>query len=116
MTDQWIHLFQGIADKKHIGRMGNSIWLYLYLLCNADRKTGMVYRKRETIAKDMGLPLKNVQRYLRRLREGGYIKTDRRQYSLLISITNWRPLPNFKTNQKKVKKIVDGLSGEMGQK
>ena len=115
-NSQWVHLYRGLVEPKHVRRMGESVWVYLYFLANADRKTGIVFRKRETIAKDLGLCLRSVQNHVERLRIGGYITTSRRQYSLVIQITNWRSLPDFRESRQKMKKMVRDLSGEMSKR
>ena len=44
------------AEARHYRKMKNAIWLYLYLLLNANRKTGVLMRNIETVSRDMGVP------------------------------------------------------------
>ena len=43
------------AEAKHYRKMKNAVWLYLYLLLNANRGTGVLMRKTKTISADMGV-------------------------------------------------------------
>ena len=72
----WTPLWTGlVSDRagKHRRAMGASLWLYLYLLAHANRKTGVVRKKQRTMSSDTGLPVRTVQRHLKRLASGGYI-------------------------------------------
>lgn len=89
----WIHLWAGLARDptgKHYKSMGNAVWLYLYLLVSADRVTGIVLRKTETISQQTGLSERSVGRYLQELRDKGYIISTFNGRSLTIQITKWR--------------------------
>ena len=74
----------------HRKKMGSAIWLFLYLLVNADRKTGSLYRKIKTMTWDMGTTRDTVMRWLVILREGGYIATTNTGRCLSIQINKWR--------------------------
>ena len=112
--NNWSPVYIGLTEPKHIRRIGEAIWVYLYLVSRADRKAGTVFRKGTTIAKDLGFSLRSVRRHIETLRKGGYITTERKQYSLVLQITKWKPLANYKNNRQKVKKMVKKLSGEIG--
>ena len=116
MSKQWIHIYCGLTEKKHLRRMGTSMPLYLYLLSKCDRKTGSVSRKLGTIKKETGYSIPTIKRHLANLRKWKYIRTERKQYSLKIQVINWRPLTDYKKNRDLVKNKVNKLSGEMGQK
>src|SRR5206468_927160 len=65
---------------------------YLYLLLNANRKTGILMRKIETVRKDMGVTRDTALRWLNVLRSGGYIETVNTGRSLTIQVTRWKAL------------------------
>ena len=91
----WIHLWAGLArdpTAKHYKTMGNTVWLYLYLLISANRNDGTVLRRLETIAEQTGYPERTVARWLQELREKGYITSTSNGRSLRILITKWRPI------------------------
>ena len=67
-----------------------AVWLFLYLLVNADRKTGSLFRKIETISDDMGISRDTIMRWLVILRRGGYIATQSNGRCLNIQINKWR--------------------------
>lgn len=98
----WIHIWQGLVideTSKHQKAMRQAIWLYLYLLMVANWKTGILYRKISTIIKETGFNQRTVQRWLKILREKGYIETCSTGRSLQISITKWRPINKRKTGK-----------------
>lgn len=89
----WTPLWRGlVADKerKHWLKMGNAIWLFLYLLFYTDRRTGKVSRKIVTISDDTGLPVRTIKLYLARLRRGGYIITKTTGRAQIIEIQKWK--------------------------
>lgn len=93
--DWWAPVWKGLAmDSKaaHLQKMGNALWLFLYLLLNANRATGVLMRRIKTISQDMGLPRSTTCRWLKILREGGYIVTRSSGHSLTIGISKWRPV------------------------
>lgn len=77
-------------EARHYRKMRNAIWLYLYLLLNADRKTGSLSRKLRTISGDMGISKNMIMRWLNILREEGYIATKSTGRCLVIKIAKWR--------------------------
>lgn len=80
------------AEGKHYRGMGAAVWLYLYLLLNANRRTGFLMRKIDTISRDMGVRGDSVSRWLKLLRDGGYIQTVSTGRCLHIQIEKWKPL------------------------
>lgn len=97
----WVHLLSGLIideDAKHQKGMMQAIWLYLYLLIVANRKTGISYRKISTIEKETGFSFRSIQRWLKILRDNGYIKTKNDGRSLTISIIKWKSIIKQKKN------------------
>jgi DNA-binding transcriptional ArsR family regulator len=91
----WGFVWRGLVvngNAHHYHAMGRSVWLFLYLIIHANRKTGTLYRRVNTIANDIGLSKRTVQIWLKRLRDSGYIITERTGRSLIIHRTNWRPI------------------------
>jgi hypothetical protein len=89
----WTPIWKGLATDsggKHRKAMGASLWTYLYLLSYTNRTNGTVRRKQETIAKDTGLPLRTVQRHLRRLASEKYITPLSRETYPQIRIEKWK--------------------------
>lgn len=80
------------AEAKHYRAMKGAVWLYLYLLLAANRRSGFLMRKIATASKDMGVPRDTVQRWLKVLRAGGYIETVNTGRSLTIQVTRWKAL------------------------
>jgi hypothetical protein len=91
----WIHLWGGLVRDptgKHHRAIKQAVWLYLYLLQGANWKTGLLFRRIATIAAEMGLNPRTIERWLRTLRKRGYIRTVSNGRTLNISITKWRPV------------------------
>ena len=91
----WGFVWRGLVvsgTARHYKAMGRAVWLYLYLIIHADRKTGKLYRKISTIEKDIGIPKRTVQMWLKVLRDHGYIVTTRTGRALVVSISKWRPI------------------------
>lgn len=92
----WVPLWRGLTvdpKGKHCQAMDGAIWLYLYLMLHANRDSGKVLRRYETIAKDMGRPLATIRRWLATLRRQGYVNVTYTPHSLVIHIQKWKSLP-----------------------
>lgn len=93
----WAPVWTGLVmdpEARHYHRMKTAIWLFLYLVLNANRKTGSLVRKVKTISSDMGINRNTVLRWLTTLREEGYITTQNTGRCLNIQINKWK---NFST-------------------
>lgn len=91
----WAPVWKGLVmdpQARHYRSMKQAIWLFLYLLLNANRKTGWLVRKVRTICADMGIGRETVFRWLKTLRDGGYISTKNTGRCLHIRIEKWKPL------------------------
>ena len=83
----------------HYRTMRSAIWLYLYLLLNANRKTGVLYRKIETVSSSMGASRATVSRWLNVLRNAGYIETVNTGRSLTIQVKRWKALASVQSTR-----------------
>ena len=60
-----------IMNPKHREKIGPALWLYLYLMANADYETRKLDRKIGTISKDMGaVPIRTVDHWIGILKRG----------------------------------------------
>ena len=117
----WTPLRSGlILDPKHRKGIGPAIWLLMYCLMYADRKTGKLNRKILTIASELKTTEKTIQRWMRILEHHGYIKTRRLWHGYQIEITKWRPLGGHKLSDNNVqplgKESSDNPTPVIGQK
>jgi hypothetical protein len=87
------------SEAKHYRTMKNAVWLYLYLLLNANRKTGTLMRKIGTVCNDMGVTRDTALRWLHALRSEGYVETVNTGRSLTIQVTRWKALPGVGKTQ-----------------
>lgn len=81
----WIGAKGGLLDVKHVEKMGNAVWLYLYLLRN---QTGLNaagegianYGHPLTLekigAEFKGMPARTIRKWTARLRREGYVRTE----------------------------------------
>lgn len=93
--DWWGFVWRGLVvsrSAKHYNAMGRALWLFVYLIIHANRRSGDVYRRVRTIAQDIGLSERTVQVWLKVLRDHGYVTTERTGRSLIIHINKWRPI------------------------
>jgi len=93
----WGGIWRGLvvdSQAKHYRAMRSALWLLIYFVIHADRKTGILCRKYETIAHDMGVSIRTIRYWLITLRRQGYIKTKASSGSsaLYIHIQKWKPL------------------------
>jgi hypothetical protein len=72
--------------------MGRALWLYGYLIIHADRKTGTLYRRIDTVSCDMNVSGRTIQAWLALLRRHGYIRTKTTGRALAIRIEKWKPI------------------------
>jgi hypothetical protein len=91
----WAPLWQGLVmdpEGKHYRRMGQAVWLFLYFILNANRHTGILMRKTATIAVQTGFSPRTIRKWLRVLRQGGYIATRTTGRYLQIEICLWKSI------------------------
>jgi len=91
----WVPVRSGLvrdASGKHYKAMRKAIWLYLLLLSAANHVTGKSFMRVETMAKATSFSKRSIERWLRVLREKGYIRTSSNGRSLNILIEKWRPI------------------------
>jgi len=72
--------------------MHTAVWLYLYLIVHADRRTGTLFRRINTIAVEMGVKPTTVRRWLSVLVKRGYVARSQTGRSLQLEIQRWKRL------------------------
>ena len=90
----WGPVWRGLVvdeQGKHY-RIGQAIWLFLYLIIHADRKIGTLIRRYSTIATDMKRPERTIRRWMLTLRRYGYVEVRRTGRAQVIHISKWRSL------------------------
>ncbi len=95
----WGFVWRGLVvsgSARHYEVMGRAVWLFLYLIIHADRKTGKLYRKISTIERDIGISKRTIQAWLKVLRDNGYVVTTRTGRALVITISKWRPIGRYR--------------------
>jgi len=91
-----------VVDKeaKHYYRIHSAVWLYLYLLIHAKRKTGLVFKKYRTIAADMGVNERSVRYWMGRLKRHRYIGLEKTGRTPMIKIQKWKAWGHLDGNGK----------------
>ena len=86
----WIKVKCGILEPKHIAKLGQAWYLYLYLLDNANWDTGVISEwKDEYGVQDLGKPLGMIREHRKQLIKEGYITCTKNQHSQTVVIHNW---------------------------
>lgn len=70
--------------------MGSAFWLFIYLVIHANPKNGIVNRKYQTIAGEMGISPRTIRSWLARLIQHGYVAVARTGRSQVIHINRWK--------------------------
>lgn len=105
----WAPVWRGLvvdSEAKHYRKLKNAIWLWLYFILHADRRTGRLARKYKTISQDMGISHETIRKWLRVLKAKGYVKTDNRGRCLDVEICKWKTTVDCPT-----KDILGGDNG-----
>ena len=86
----WIKVKCGILEPKHIAKLGQAWYLYLYILDNANWDTGIISEwKDEYGVQDLGKPLGMIREHRKQLIKEGYISCTKNQHSQTVTIHNW---------------------------
>jgi hypothetical protein len=91
----WAPVWRGLVVEpsgKHYRAMHSAVWLFLYLIIHADRRTGTLFRRINTIAQEMGVKPTTIRRWLTLLDRKGYIARSRTGRSVQIAIERWKRL------------------------
>lgn len=88
------------AGSFHIKRIGNSLWLFLYLAFEADPVTHLLRRKYEDISQQMSVKKRTIRCWLKRLKDYDYVSIRREKTGLLIKV-NGNFLPSDKNESGK---------------
>jgi len=91
----WGPVWRGLVvdgEAHHYRRIKCALWLLVYLIIHANRKTGELSRKYQTIADDMGIKARTIRRWLLILRQNKYVQVESTGRSLVIHIVKWRSI------------------------
>jgi len=111
----WAPVWQGLvmdAEAKHYRNIKSALWLYLYLLLSANRRTGLLVRKIQTISTGMGISRDLTVRWLNILRSTGYIATTSNGRYLTIQILRWKGLADMRNRPQQRREVGDFRSGK----
>lgn len=94
MKGFYIEITNNLLDPKHCKGIGESIWLFLWLLDKmtsiSEEGVGKVLGgkpiKYEEINKDLDVPIRTYRRWIKKLKDGGYINVIRTPAGLVISV------------------------------
>lgn len=103
----WTPVWRGlIADPegKHRKAMGSALWIYVYLLSYANRRTGVVRRSLRLMVHDTGYPIRTIQLNLQKLRLRGYVTAEHEGRYLKIQIEKWKAFSDPKWHVKAAEK------------
>lgn len=89
----WRPLWSGLIihpTAKHLDRMGNSVWLYLYFLLKATQPTGTLATSYKTISKEMGVSRETIRKWLRVLKKNNYVEVINMSKGLSVQIRSYK--------------------------
>jgi len=90
MKKTWIKLKRGLLEIKHRDRIGIRIWVYLFILDQADWVQGAVIEWTDQNAADeLGMPISTIRKQRIRLEEDGYISCVLKGDHQIITVKNW---------------------------
>lgn len=99
----WRPVWSGLVidpEGKHSKQMGQSIWLFLFLLLEADYKEGTLVKSIKEISREMGRPAGTIKKWLKILKEHGYIQTQRADHSQFIHIRTYKDCDRANKSQR----------------
>ena len=85
-------LRQGLVadpEAKHLKRMRQAVWLYLYLFLAVSPASGKRLLSPRLAARDMGLSEATVRSWLGHLRRQGYVSLDRQGDLVRVTVAKW---------------------------
>lgn len=86
----WIKVKRGLLDPKHIDKLGQAWYLYLYILDQSDWETGTIKDwKDQYAADDLGKSIGLIREHRKHLQEEKYIKSEQGLHKQTITIHNW---------------------------
>ena len=87
----WIFLKRGlITDPSHRKKLGELIWLYMYILDRADWETGSIPDWSDRVeAEELNMPLRTLRDQRRKLEAIGYIQHIKGQHKSNLLINKW---------------------------
>ena len=90
MKKTWIKIKRGLLEPKHRDRLGIRIWLYFYILDQADWDTGQVLEWRDAdAAGDLKMQKRTVRQQRQQLMDDGYITCELAGNKQVITIHNY---------------------------
>lgn len=119
-----IYVKNDLLDPKHANNIKNAIWLYLWLLDKMTSITedgvGKVLGGKpityEEFNKEVPTSLANYRRYVKRLRDYGYINTVRTPTGLVITINKaFKPFKSIKNDTSKNKVMYQKRNSDVSK-
>ena len=91
----WAPVWRGlVVDRraKHLKAMRSAFVFFIYCILHADRETGALTRRYDTIASDMGVNIRTARYWVSILKSKGYIEIShsRRSSAIRIQIQKWK--------------------------
>lgn len=112
----WISVKIGMIDPKHQKAIGSAVWLFLYILDNADWETGIVegYTDKQA-GNELGIPKDTIIKHRRKLQAGEYITCKKNDYDQTITIHNWTDPRKYSGKILNPPNVGEATSGQSDQ-
>lgn len=86
----WIKVKRGLLEAKHREALGVRVWLFMYMIDQADWETGMILKWRDRqAAKDLEMSARTVTTQRQEIETSGYITCLQGLHHQKITIHNW---------------------------
>ncbi|MFQ5444056.1 MAG: hypothetical protein ACE5EK_05505, partial [Nitrospinales bacterium] len=112
-STKYAPILNGLWDNKHVLKMGKSVFLFGELLDRTD-KTGKVEVTYSVLHEKTKIPIKNLERWMRRLKAEGYITISGKN-PMTIQIQNFRVIQKGRIPQNVGGASQESTPPEMGE-
>lgn len=109
-SKKYTPVMDGLWDWKHVQKMGPAVFLFGELLSRTN-KTGKVEVTYPALAEKTGIPIRNLERWMRRLKVEGYVVVSGKN-PMSIEIQNFRLIRNGHIPSNMSGLIPSELSGQ----
>jgi hypothetical protein len=114
MKRTWIKVKRGLLDPKHRYALGESIYLFLYILDITNWESGVIEEwKDKAVADDLDMPISTLRYQRNQLKEKGYINWEPKQHGLRIVVHNWTNPKEYSGDVYNKRQVANQVNNEV---
>lgn len=99
---------ESIFSEQTRSQIGEAVYLLGYLIRRSNWESGVTHVTLPSISEAMGVPIRTIERWMRALREHGYISTRRTAFGTLVTIADYEPISKTHGVKHKPPKAAQG--------